>query len=75
MTLSPCLSPDLWLQQLFRSRAATSGGVVRRKRSDIERLVGWPRFERELARRGYHAIENAGQVVIFCNQEDVRIIR
>ncbi|HBR38278.1 MAG TPA: N-(5'-phosphoribosyl)anthranilate isomerase, partial [Sulfitobacter pontiacus] len=31
-------------------------------------------FEQELLRRGYHAVENAGQLVIFCNQEPIRII-
>jgi hypothetical protein len=73
--LSPFLRADRWLQQLFQSRAAASGGVIRRKREDIERLVGWGRFTRELERRGYRAIENAGQVIIFCNQERVTIIR
>jgi len=73
--LSPFLRADRWLQQLFQSRAAASGGVIRRKRDDIERLVGWGRFTRELERRGYRAIENAGQVIIFCNQERVTIIR
>ena len=73
--LSPFLRADRWLQQLFQSRMAANGGVIRRKRDDIERLVGWGRFTRELERRGYHAIENAGQVIIFCNQEHVTIIR
>lgn len=73
--LSPFLRADRWLQQLFQSRAAATGGVIRRKRDDIERLVGWGRFTRELERRGFRAIENAGQVIIFCNQERVTIIR
>ena len=73
--LSPFLRADRWLQQLFQSRAAATGGVIRRKRDDIERLVGWGRFTRELERRGYRAIENAGLVIIFCNQEHVTIIR
>ncbi|AUQ62376.1 N-(5'-phosphoribosyl)anthranilate isomerase [Phaeobacter inhibens] len=50
-------------------------GVVRRQKRDIERLLGWERFRQELNHRGFHAVENAGQVVIFCNQDAVRIIR
>lgn len=69
------LSADAWLQQLFRSQAAAKGGVIRRQKRDIERLLGWDRFRRELKRRGIHAVENAGQVVIFCNQDAVRIIQ
>jgi hypothetical protein len=33
------------------------------------------RFVAELHRRGFRAIENAGQMVIFCNNEPVRIVR
>lgn len=69
------LSADAWLQQLFRSQAAAKGGVLRRQKRDIERLLGWDRFRQELKHRGFRAVENAGQVVIFCNQDAVRIIQ
>jgi len=69
------LTPKEWLIDLFGSRAASSGGVVRRKARDIERYVGRADFESELRRRGFHAIENADQVVIFCNQEPIHVIR
>lgn len=68
------LSADKWLLQFFGSKAAISGGVIRRQRNDIDRLVGWDRFERELRKRGYHCFENAGQVIVICNQEPVRVI-
>ena len=58
---------------LFSSTAARSGGVIRRKKSDLEKYVGLERFAEELTRRGYRAIENAGQIIIFCNHEPVRI--
>jgi len=64
--------PDIWIRQVFSSQAARDGGVVRRSLRDIERIVGRERFERELARRGYSAVINAGQVVIFCNREPIR---
>ncbi|WP_050927755.1 hypothetical protein [Aestuariivita boseongensis] len=69
------LSAEGWLLHLFSSKAAASGSVVRRRSADMERYVGRARFEAELARRGFHAIENAGQIVVFCNQEPVRVIR
>lgn len=73
--LAPPLCPENWLLQLFSSRAACEGGVIRRKTRDVERLVGRARFEAELARRGFHAVENAGQIVIFCNQDPIHVIR
>jgi hypothetical protein len=69
------LSPNEWMIDLFGSRAASSDGVVRRKARDIERYVGRSTFETELRRRGFRAIENADQIVIFCNQEPIRVIR
>lgn len=68
------LPPELWLQQIFDAKAARAGGVVRRARRDIERSVGWDRFEAELLRRGFHAVENCGQVVIFCNNAPIRVL-
>lgn len=58
----------------FSARAAANGGVVRRKKRDIERYIGMKEFKGALRRRGFHAIEDAGQIVIFCNQEPVRAI-
>ncbi len=66
------LSPDIWLQDLFASKAVQQGGVIRRKARDIERFVGWERFMAEIHRRGYQVAENSGQIVIFCNRAPVR---
>jgi hypothetical protein len=74
MTLPAELSPQNWTTHLFSAKAAREGGVVRRKIRDIERYVGLEEFLAELNRRGFHAVENAGQLVIFCNQEPIRLI-
>ncbi len=68
------LPPELWMQQVFEAKAAREGGVVGRRSWDVERIVGRDAFLNELRRRGYHAVENAGQLVIFCNQEPIRLI-
>lgn len=65
------LAPDVWLRDLFSSQAVQKGQVARRKRRDIERYAGMDLFLLELDRRGFQAVENAGQVVIFCNNEPV----
>ena len=75
MTMPAQLSPDHWITHVFSAKAAREGGVVRRKLRDIERYVGLEQFLDELDRRGYAAIENAGQLVIFCNQEPIRLVR
>ncbi|MEL6452992.1 MAG: hypothetical protein AAFQ19_17200 [Pseudomonadota bacterium] len=62
------------MRHLFSAKAAVDGGVVRRKVQDMERFVGRRRFLKEVNRRGFTVIENAGQVVVFCNAEPVRVI-
>tara|TARA_R100001369_G_scaffold50394_2_gene77128 strand:+ start:343 stop:570 length:228 start_codon:yes stop_codon:yes gene_type:complete len=74
MTIPAPLSPEAWVTHLFTAKAARQGAVIRRNLRDVERYVGRAKFEEELRRRGFHAVENAGQIVIFCNQEPIRVI-
>nr|WP_239025614.1 N-(5'-phosphoribosyl)anthranilate isomerase [Roseibacterium persicicum] len=74
-SLSPHKSPEAFLADVFGSKLVRDGKVVRRSLRDIERYFGREEFIEEVYRRGFRAIENAGQVVIFCNAEPVRILR
>lgn len=69
------LAPDVWMNDIFKSKAAISGGVIRRSARDVERYVGRSAFAQELDRRGFQAIENGGQIVIFCNREPIRRLK
>ena len=66
------LSPEGYLLDIFSSKAARDGAVIRRKARDIDRYIGRSAFLSELQRRGYRAVENSGQIIIFCNSEPVR---
>jgi hypothetical protein len=66
------VTPEQFFGSLFNSKAVQQGAVIRRKVRDVERLVGRDLFIREMKRRGYTTVENAGQFVIFCNQEPLR---
>ncbi|MFV2035461.1 MAG: N-(5'-phosphoribosyl)anthranilate isomerase [Halocynthiibacter sp.] len=68
------ISADVWVTHIFSSRAAAEGGVVRRKIRDVDRIVGLKAFRRELQRRGFHAVMNADQIVIFCNNMPMRTL-
>ncbi|WP_299933065.1 N-(5'-phosphoribosyl)anthranilate isomerase [uncultured Pelagimonas sp.] len=67
--------PEDWIRSVFSARTAAEGGIVRRQSKDIDRIVGRDRFLAELDRRGFRAVENAGQTVIFCNREPVKLLR
>ncbi len=48
--LNSPLSPDIWLADLFTSKAVQQGGVIRRQARDIERFAGMDRFMVEIRR-------------------------
>lgn len=68
------LPAEIWMQKIFDAKAAREGGVVRRSTRDVERIAGRGRFLSEVRRRGYHAVENSGQIVIFCNNDRVQVL-
>ncbi len=65
------LAPETWLAQIFSSREAMKGGVVKRQVRDVERLVGREMFLDEVHRRGFQVFENGRHFVIFCNSAPV----
>lgn len=72
MSMLPPVSPEQFLTELFSSRAAATGAVIRRNARDIDRYYGRAAFLDEMKRRGFSVVENAGQMVIFCNREPIR---
>jgi hypothetical protein len=72
--LPSVISPDRWIVHLFSAKSVAEGGTVRRKVSDVERLIGRERFLYEVRRRGFRAVENAGQFIVFCNREPVYVL-
>jgi hypothetical protein len=72
MSMLPPITPEQFLTELFSSRAAATGAVIRRKARDIDRYYGRAAFLEEMKRRGFPVVENAGQMVIFCNREPIR---
>lgn len=68
------VSPELWLAQLFSTKPASRGAVVRRSVAWVEREIGRERLIAEVTRRGWHMIENGGRFLILCNREGVKIV-
>ena len=54
--------------------AEQRGEVIRRKARDIECFADMDLFRAELQRRGFRPVENAGQIILFCNRQAVRPI-
>lgn len=74
-TLPPHLTAEKWVRQIFASREAMQGGVVKRKIRDVERLAGRDLFLGEVERRGFQVVRNHRHYVVFCNSEPIRRVR
>ena len=74
MPRPPALLGQDWLDQVFRAKAAQTGGVVRRKIADVEREIGRDALELAVRRRGYHLIECDRDFVIICSGAPLRVI-
>ena len=73
MSVDPNISdPDLWLGHVFSAQAVAKGQVIRRQLRDIERYAGWERFAAEVTRRGFRAVRNRDQIIVFCNNDPIR---
>ena len=69
------LTPEIWLTQVFGSKEALSGGVVKRRIRDVERLCGRQAFVEEAERRGFQVVQNHRHFVVFCNRLPIRRVR
>ena len=66
---------NLWIQQIFDSSSARTGGIVRRSVADVERLASRRELIAAVLARGFHLIRVGNQYVIICtNSGDVEII-
>lgn len=64
-----------WVKQIFKAKIARKGGLVRRKKSSIQRHASIDEVRLECELKGHHIVENGDQWVIFCNKGNVRIIQ
>lgn len=74
MPLPAELTPERWIAQIFSAKAVGRAGVIRRSARDIDRLVGRDAFLDEVRLRGFRAVENNGQILVFCNRAPVRVL-
>ena len=66
--------PDGWIDVIFGTKAARSGGVVRRNATWVANEVGEARLVEEVRKRGFHCIRNGNQYVILCNSGGMQVL-
>lgn len=63
-----------WIDQIFTAEAVAKGEVVRRNLADVIKFSTLAELQAEVKARGFHLIQNGDQLIILCNQGDVKII-
>lgn len=62
-----------WIQQIFKSKQAANGGIVRRNLAWVEAYASIRELIKEVQRRGFHMVISGDQAIIFCHQGDVAL--
>jgi hypothetical protein len=63
-----------WIDQMFDSNQARTGGVVRRSIHDIDKYTSLPDVLERAAAEGWHVVQIGDQVIVLCNTGDLRIL-
>ena len=63
-----------WINQIFKSKQARNGGVVRRSLASISRYASLPALKAEVARRRFHMVIIGDQAVITCNNGNLALV-
>lgn len=63
-----------WIENIFTAKIATEEGVVRRKKTSVERYATREELIAEVRKRKFHLIETGDQYVIVCKTGAVKIV-
>lgn len=63
-----------WIDQIFEAKIATTQGVVRRKKSTVQKYASIKELTDEVRRRGFHLVETGDQYIVVCNSGNIRIV-
>lgn len=64
---------NAWLAQWFSAQACSKGGIIRRSRWDIDKFTSLDEVVAEAKKRKWHVVEIGDQVVVLCNDGDMRV--
>lgn len=63
-----------WIENIFSAKIATNEGIVRRKKSTVEKYASIKELVSAVKERDFHLIETGDQYVIVCNSGAVKIV-
>lgn len=67
-------SGKAWINQIFKAKAVSRGGTLRRKKVNVAKYASEALLVAEVKRRSFHLIEIGDQYLILCNKGSIRIV-
>lgn len=64
---------NYFIDQIFQSRQAQTGGIVRRSLLSIATYASIFELKAEVQRRGFHMVISGDQAIVFCHSGDLAI--
>ena len=62
-----------WIKQWLDAKITKKQGLVRRKKSDVDKYASFDDLLEEVTNRGWHLIETGNQYVVLCNRGAITI--
>lgn len=62
-----------WLEQVFEAEIVGRGGIVRRRKRDVQKYASRTELLEVAKRNGFHLIETGNQYIVICNPGELRI--
>lgn len=71
-------SGNKWIKQMFKAKAVSNGGVIRRKIASVKKYASVAELQEEVMNQEFHLIRIGdpvnGQLVVLCNKGDLKVI-
>jgi hypothetical protein len=65
---------NAWVEQIFDAKIATTGGIIRRKKTAVARYASLSVLTGAVKARQFHLIEMGDQYVILCNTGEMKVL-
>lgn len=63
-----------WIEQVFEAKIVETGGLVRRKKSDVHYYGSLDELLQQTTERGFHLLEVGDYYVVICNRGRMEVL-
>jgi hypothetical protein len=57
-----------WTKRMFAAKQVKKGGIIRRKRANIDKWSSLDAVVKHAQKEGWHVLETGGQIVVLCHK-------